>query len=270
MKKILSKIYDKSKITLNYLPDIFYKNKLSNIEDKKNFYKLKENGFLKFEKILSDEKCKKINQAINDYINSEKMTYILKQKVWKNSSIDRFISETEEVLSFRSIDKIVSDYFRKESFISDFDVRRVEPASYEEISKMGKSNSDWHKDTRGMQLKLMIYLSDVSEKDNHFSLIPGTHNNKIYNFADSRFQTSQIDSSKELKIIGKKGMGILFDTNIIHRLNRLPNSNKRDSLTLNFTPGQFLKKIFFGNDNLIKNKELKKKLIGSSLFSSRD
>ena len=46
---------------------------------------------------------------------------------------------------------------------SDVDIRRVLPANYRDIHSKGKSNSDWHKDIRGKQIKIMIYLTDFNE-----------------------------------------------------------------------------------------------------------
>ena len=266
---LLGKILYKLKIFFISTPNIFYKKKLHLKLDIVNINKLHEEGYVKFEKIFSDNKCEKITQIINELIDHKKISYTEKQKIWKIKSVDNFINEIDEILNFQNIEKISSDYFKKENFISDFDVRRVEPATYKQISDMGKSNSDWHKDIRGKQLKLMVYLSDVTEEDNHFSLIPCTHNKIVYNFEQSRLNSKEIDSEKEVKIIGKKGTGILFDTNIIHRLNRYPNSSMRDSLTVNFTPGQNLNKIFFGNKNFIDNKSLLKKLTNNSFLFSR-
>ena len=265
----LGKILYKFKIHASSLSNIFYKKKLNLKHDIENINKLNKDGYVKFEKIFSTSICERITQTIDQLIDHKKILYIKKQKIWKINSVDNFINEIQQLLNFQNIEKISSDYFKKDNFISDFDVRRVEPATYKEISNMGKSNSDWHKDIRGKQLKLMVYLSDVTEKDSHFSLIPHTHNKIVYKFEQSRFNSQEINNKKEVKIIGKKGTGILFDTNLIHRLNRYPNSTVRDSLTVNFTPGQNLNKIFFGNKSLIDNHYLLKKLTGNSIFFSR-
>ena len=61
----------------------------------------------------------------------------------------------------------------------------------------------------------MIYITDVSKQDNHFSLIPKSHYKKIYNFDESRFEENDINSTDQIKILGKKGTAVLFDTNLI-------------------------------------------------------
>ena len=66
------------------------------------------------------------------------------------------MNEIEKAIS-DDVLSIIQNYFKKKIFISDFDIRRVLPTSYEEVLKFGSSNSDWHKDTRGRQIKMMIY-----------------------------------------------------------------------------------------------------------------
>ena len=59
---------------------------------------------------------------------------------------------------------------------------------------MGLSNSDWHKDVRGKQLKLMIYLTNVTSKDSYFSFFPKTHSKKTFDFKLSRFSKDQVNN----------------------------------------------------------------------------
>tara|TARA_B100000963_G_scaffold187057_1_gene162758 strand:+ start:46167 stop:46979 length:813 start_codon:yes stop_codon:yes gene_type:complete len=270
MKANFQKLLSKSKIIMATLPNFFYVKKLHAREDILELQTLKKTGFVRYKNIISDEECVKISNLIDELINKKKISFIEKQKIWKLSSVDDFINITEEILNFKNISDLISDYFKKEFFLSDFDIRRVEPADHNEISKMGQSNSDWHKDIRGKQLKLMIYITDVNEYDNHFSIIPQSQFKRVYDFNSSRFLDENINTKNQIKILGKKGTGILFDTNVIHRLNRLKSSKVRDTITLNFTPGQYLKKIYFSDQNKLEGRKIHKKIINNSLFFKRD
>ena len=74
----------------------------------------------------------------------------------------------------------------------------------------------------------------------------------------------------ETKWTGKAGEMMMFDTNIIHRLNRRQGAKIRDTITLYFTPGQALRKIFLDNDKIDKIESFKYKyLFKNSFFEAR-
>ena len=142
----------------------------------------------------------------------------------------------------------------KKIFIADIDIRRVLPVNNIDIPNLGMTNNAWHKDIRGRQLKLMVYLSDVGEEDNYFSFIPNTSNSRTYNFKKSRFKDDEINTNKEFYFTGNKGDAMLFNTNLTHRLNRKQNATIRDTITIYFTPGQHISNIFKNNEKIKKIK----------------
>ncbi len=264
-----SKLIHYAKIQILSIKNPFFLKsfKNQNVENDYNFFE--KNGFLDLGKILADEDCSNINYKINEMIQSNEAKFIKNQKIWKIEKCDKFITYIDKCLS-NDVLCVIGNYFKRRFFISDFDIRRVLPSSYEEILKFGDSNSDWHKDTRGRQIKMMVYLTKVTETDSYFSLLPGTHKKNTFNFKKSRFNEKNLDKNNEIKFIGNyKGRAIIFNTNIIHRLNRNAKSNIRDTLTINFTPGQYLKKIYYGEPDKILNKNLKKILIEDSFIMKR-
>ena len=250
------------------IPSFFHINKYENQRDLENHKFLKKNGYLPLGKIIKDETIEIINNKITEKINSNKASYLEKQKIWKISFLDDFENHLQEIIDISTI-HLISNYFKRNFYLSDVDIRKVLPAKFEDISNMGKSNSDWHKDVRGRQLKIMIYLSNVGQKDSFFSFIPRTHNKRTYDFNKSRFEPNKVNLKNEKKWFDFKGHAMIFDTNITHRLNRQVTSSLRNSLTLYFTPGQSLRKIFSGNYKNLNSGFFKKITEKNSFFEKR-
>ena len=263
-----NKKYSIIKNNILTMPNFFYQSKLTynNLE---KLEILKKDGYLNLGKLISEKSVKKAKELITKKEKNNEADFLEKQSIWKISKLDDFEFIFNEIFSENLIN-LISDYFKRKIYLSDVDIRRVLPVDYEEIVKLGKSNSDWHKDIRGKQIKIMIYLTDVNENDSFFSFIPGTHKKKIYDFDQSRFKDKDIRLNYETRWIGKAGEMMMFDTNIIHRLNRRQGAKIRDTITLYFTPGQALRKIFLDNDKIDKIESFKYKyLFKNSFFEAR-
>jgi ectoine hydroxylase-related dioxygenase (phytanoyl-CoA dioxygenase family) len=108
---------------------------------------------------------------------------------------------------------------------------------------VGYTSSHWHRDIRGRQVKVMLYLTDVTERDSNFAFLLGTHKNSYVRprrIEESRFNEEWVISSgiKPVECYGQAGTAMIFDTNLIHRLRRKPGSAVRDSITFYYTPSQ--------------------------------
>ena len=268
MINYLKKRYDHYKKDLLTSPSPFFLNYLNNHQlDKLNF--LKKKGYVEIKNIISDQNIKKAREVISSKIKNCDAEFLDKQDIWKISFLDDFNFLFDDIFNSEYI-KIINHYFKRQSYLADVDIRRVLPVDYKKINSLGKSNSDWHKDTRGRQLKIMIYLTDVSDKDSYFSFIPQTHNDRTYSFAKSRYNEKEICLQREIKWFGKAGEAMLFDTNIQHRLNRQKNASLRDTITLYFTPGQHLRKIFKENKNISKKNFIQhSNIFKNSFFEDR-
>lgn len=270
MIEYLKKKYSVFRTDVLTMPYPFYQNKLKS-DNLKQLNLLKKKGYLGLGKILTDETINKAQKLISEKQKKGEAFFIEKQNIWKISNLDDFEFVIEDFFSNELI-FLINDYFKRKIYLSDIDIRRVMPIDYEEVSKLGNSNSDWHRDTRGRQLKIMIYLSKVTNKDSFFSFIPGTHKHKTYDFEESRFTADEIKKSglEEVKWFGNEGEGMIFDTNIKHRLNRQSSANIRDTMTFYFTPGQSLRKIC-RKEILFKNSNDKKiyQMLNKSFFEDR-
>ncbi len=138
---------------------------------------------------------------------------------------------------------VAERYFRRAPYLADVDLRRVAPVDHKDLGPAHVSSSTWHKDTRGRQLKLMIYLSDVAEHDSNFAFVPGSHlerYSRAGRFDESRLTDEEVAGAKVHEWYGHAGDAMLFDTNLIHRLRRKGGAAVRDSVTYYYTPGQAL------------------------------
>ena len=265
----LKKKYSILKNDILTMPNFFYQKKL-NSNNLEKLEILKKNGYLNLGKLISEKSVEKAKDLILKKVKNNEADYLEKQNIWKISKLDDFEFIVDEILGENLI-HLISDYFKRKIYLSDVDIRRVLPVDYEEILKLGKSNSDWHRDTRGRQIKIMIYLSKVSSKDSFFSFMPNTHKNRTYNFEESRFSSSDIDKEKhnEVKWFGNEGDAMIFDTNIIHRLNRQAAAQIRDTMTFYFTPGQALRNIYSNKEGKFSNNTKVSKVLENSFFEER-
>ena len=144
---------------------------------------------------------------------------------------------------------VVERYLRRRIVLADVDVRRVPPMNMEELNQraetrdVGYTSSHWHRDVRGRQVKVMFYLTDVTERDSSFVFLPGTHKGhhvRPRRIEGSRFSDEWVSQcgTTPFECYGPAGTAMVFDTNFIHRLRRKPTSTVRDSVTFYYTPGQ--------------------------------
>lgn len=137
---------------------------------------------------------------------------------------------------------LVDRYFKRTCVLADIDVRVVRPARPFDIRgvREGRSSSSWHRDIRGRQLKIMYYLTDVHEGETSFEYIPYTHGDRTYNYNESRMShhVCEWNTVQSSCWVSPRGSGMIFDTNLIHRLRRSPLGKPRYSVTFYYTPGQ--------------------------------
>jgi len=149
---------------------------------------------------------------------------------------------------------VIERYLRRRIYLADIDIRRVLPISMKEVDNLagtkglGYTSSHWHRDIRGRQVKIMIYLTDVGQNDSNFSYLPKTHTGRHIRpskVESSRFTENEIANLgvPMVDCCGPAGTTLIFDTNLIHRLRRKSGASIRDSITFYYTPGQELRAI---------------------------
>lgn len=208
---------------------------------------LEEHGYAAIGSVLSDSDLREVRSAID--------TAMQKQRSDIATAWSEEVQYTRILNPLRLHPKLLGlavhpltlavaeTYFRRQPYLADVDLRRVEPVSMEMLGSRHMSSSTWHRDTRGRQLKLMAYLTEVGESDSNFSLIPGSHHGqhrRKSSYLESRLRDSEIGDAPSMEWYGAAGDAMLFDTNLIHRLRRKAGARVRDSITYYYTPGQSL------------------------------
>jgi len=220
---------------------------------------LKSQGYTSIDGLLSPEELKDIGIKIDKAVSGEMPNIDIK---W-NERVKYWVIQNPLVMDSCLLRCALSTaclgiaerYFRRMPYLADVDMRRIPPADMESIELGGHSSSNWHRDTRGRQLKMMIYLTDVDKNDSNFSFLPGSHISAFrrkLDYAASRFSDAEITNmqTEPIEWYGKAGSVMLFDTNLIHRLRRKPTSKVRDSITFYYTPGQNVRLLKFDKSAL--------------------
>lgn len=242
-------------------PNFFYTSKFQN-NDKdisQKILQLKLNGYISLGKVFNKRQVLAIKKSIDNAVQSNKANLSENLQYWTIHNplkLHKLIFDTSMNLDCISL---AERYFQRNVYLADVDIRRILPAKMESIQALGYTSSNWHRDTRGRQLKMMIYLTDVKKEDSNFSFLPGTHSRSFArkkNFMESRLSDKEVNAMKVKSIewTGEAGDAMLFDTNIIHRLRRKSKAKIRDSVTYYFTPGQSLNRLKYRITNLNKNK----------------
>jgi ectoine hydroxylase-related dioxygenase (phytanoyl-CoA dioxygenase family) len=197
--------------------------------------------------------------VIENYITSELASKILAEFRCNLNKYSSFISESDDkrlfgveqcsnwVRTFCNNEKLsaISDLINKEKSRCAFTL-----GGFLKAGAHGSSGGGWHRDAFLSQFKAMLYLSDVSEDNGPFQIIPQSHHLKNVLCAIKKAKLSHwqnritdeevrnVEIALDLKrktLIGKAGTLILFNSTTIHR--GMPiKSGERLSLTNYYFP----------------------------------
>jgi hypothetical protein len=208
----------------NYMRDLRNERVLSKLH-KSNLKALDVDGYVVLENYLSPKQC---DEAANLLKASFK-----KFPQYVRASDDKRIFGVENCIP--SALKLASEPLF-EFFASQVNRERSSNmftlGGWLQAGKGGSSGNGWHRDAFFSQFKAMLYLTDVSEKNGPFELLPGTH--RLINLLSStltgglRYKRDRISDEevfhleKVLKtpkrsIIGCAGTLVLFNSAVIHR-----------------------------------------------------
>lgn len=136
--------------------------------------------------------------------------------------------------------------------------------SYKEAGE--RSSWIWHYDNHPKEtIKVMIYLTDVTEKTGAFQVLMNTEGETVkaettridYNCwtnPGSRIPNDLVSKLKEqgyipTKIVGKSGTMCIFDNNIIHKASVPEKGHYRDAIVLMMRPTEQKRRPFVDNKN---------------------
>ena len=186
-----------------------------------------ERGFLKVEDAVSSEQVARFNAAVDRH---------------RSAYPDRWIELSD---SFREGTNVLPDTGDFDEAIENpkvLDILRAiigEQITFEEFAIMLRdptSNLDevkgWHRDIvreydRRMEIdavSVMVYLSDVTERDHCFSIVPETHNRLV------DLDPLEVASSAGVDVLGPAGTAVIFHARAIHGGRLKPGSSQRRTL----------------------------------------
>ena len=206
-------------------------------------HELRERGYTSLGRFVDAEELGAVAEAIDRAVQDGSAKWSESVRYWSITHSLRLAPCIAQWAARPRVMGLIERYFRRAPYLADVDMRRVLPVDYDELGPGHVSSSTWHKDTRGRQVKLMIYLSDVGEHDSNFAFVPGSHldrHSRVSGSEESRFRDSAVSGAEVKEWFGRAGDAMLFDTNLIHRLRRKPGAAVRDSVTFYYTPGQAL------------------------------
>lgn len=240
---------------------------------------LRTTALASFPGFISEHTLGEIRKSIADVYSGKRKDIVLNaQKDVAYDVIANPLMLNPELLKIATdpfLVSIIENYFQCDVYLADVDMRRVYPISMEDFEKKseknrsGYSSSHWHYDTRGRQIKIMIYLSDVDESSQNFAYCPGTHlphpaiSRSRTDFSASRYSDDWVKTHKieSIECYGKSGTLMLFDTNCVHRLRR-KNSSIRDTFTCYYTPGQELRPLDYSPEFLKNVPQQTRRILG--------
>lgn len=135
---------------------------------------------------------------------------------------------------------VIAGYMKKK-----FMLQQAVATRYYPFEKNNFGSWQWHHDSWGRKVNVMILLTDVTEKDQYMGYMKYSH--KIFQsyertVINDRFTEQEVQSQKsleEVKCLGKAGTVFIFDANGFHRGNRALGAT-RDVLINQYTAGRYL------------------------------
>lgn len=190
-------------------------------------------GYQVIENLLSDELCDKLVQDISNKIEIGEISW--KDKESSDYRIMGYNHSDNEILN--EIDKLVKRNFDQYvGSLKNFKFFRMANIVIPKRGNLG-SGGGWHRDSLNRrQLKLMIYLTDVSSSNGPFEYIEGSHGlaHKLrFNLISSNVRFGAFEKivhAKSRIFTAPKGTGIIFDSSGVHRGNPI-DSDKRVAIT---------------------------------------
>jgi hypothetical protein len=249
LKQLINKYYDYFEEFIYRLPNPISKkqNFISSNDVEINLAKeLKRNGIIAIKDFYQGDKLKEIKKAFENEINRineishdaieiKKKTPVTHYKLFdyyneiSNDKKDKSIHNLNplnvdkvffDVILDDRIRSIISSYLGKKISLQQAALGRIYPRENENYSSY-----QWHRDTHGRRVNVMILLTDVLNNEQRMSFLKKSH--KKFLTKDecankSRITDAQADSMN-LEIFecsGTAGTIFLFDANGVHRGNR--------------------------------------------------
>ena len=145
-----------------------------------------------------------------------------------------------EVAADPRVIALVRGYVGEDAMINEAAALRYLPMPPKDFSSWM-----WHHDGLGRKLNLMVYLTDVGERDQYMTYMKGSHSlvhplrRQVQETRVSNEEAAGMTRYLRMTCTAPAGTAFLFDSNGIHRGNRTEGA-KRDSLIVCYNGGRSL------------------------------
>ena len=200
---------------------------------------LRKHGYLVIDNYFSQEDLEKFEEEFGKVFREVKSEILDKEECSKDERIfhaekySRFIRN--KFYDSPYFDKLCKEYTGKKELRKKTLINRV----FYEKGKRKNSGAGWHRDNHDCQFKVIMYLTDVTERNGNFQWITNSSKKYIgypkprtpdYN---TRFHDETIDEILQNKecnltnLTGKRGTIIVADTTYIHRGNIIQEGERK-------------------------------------------
>ena len=188
------------------------------IIDKEALEHLKEKGYYVQQNYYSESECKKIIKIIDDIIIKNNIKNVPKKEGLNGDTrVYLFEKYYKKFLEEQDICDVLSNYAKRNLDKATCIGGRLQFSENENRN----SGGDWHRDSIIFQVKAILYLSDVTDKNGPFQFISKSTRKELKdNCKTTRIGKDYPELIKELtniNICGKAGTLLLVNTSNIHR-----------------------------------------------------
>lgn len=188
-----------------------------------------EQGFVMVPGALSSEQVAALNSAVDWYLKEFPEEWIhFNESLIQTVNVLPHTSDFDLAIENRATLQILSGLLGKEISFEEFSILIRYPTARTMDMK------SWHRDLtreydRRMEIQaisLIYYLSDVTESDHCFSIIPETHNRLV------DLKPDDVIPGMECDVLGAAGSALIFHARCLHSGKLKPNSRERRTLHL--------------------------------------
>ena len=186
-----------------------------------------ERGFLKVEDALSRAQVARLDAAVDRHRSAHPDRWIeLSDSFREGTNVLPDTGDFDEAIENPRVLDILRRIIGEQITFEEFAIMLRDPtANLEEVK-------GWHRDIvreydRRMEIdavSVMLYLSDVTEKDHCFSIVPETHNRLV------DLNPLEVASVAGVDVLGPAGTAVIFHARAIHGGRLKPGSSQRRTL----------------------------------------
>lgn len=186
-----------------------------------------ERGYLKVEQALGDDQVARFNGALDRHLEAFPDDWLeLSDSFREGPNVLPSTADFDEAIENPKTLDIVRAIIGEEVTFEEFAIMLRDPTGNLDEVK------GWHRDIvreyeRRMEIdavSVMLYLTDVTESDHCFSIVPETHNRLV--------DVNPLDVAQDagVDVIGPAGTAVIFHARAIHCGRLKPNSSQRRTL----------------------------------------